>query len=708
MSLKSAKTTIILLFGILIPLFLFSCKVDVPEDASDGYSDTTSPTIISVSPADGSTDVLPIPTDFISVEFSEAMDVTNLSTTTFTVNDGSNDISGTYSCSGSICSFSPSDSLHYNDNYTVTLSSGIKDVGGAGLAGEYYWSFSTKSAVVSVSPVDGSTDVDPKSVSSISVTFVEEMDETSLTTDSFIVNDGSNDLSGSYSCSNSTCSFSPAPKLNYNTTYTITLFPEIRNSSGAELNQSHSWNFSTSSFISSVSPTDGSTDVSIEETVISVTFNEDLDASTVTTDTVTLSNGTNAVTGTISVNDNLITFTPSTYLKSSTSHVFIITTDITDQAGYSLGQNYSWSFSMNSFNATSGTFATVKNFSRPVTLSTNLSSNNNVVYSVSTAPANGSIDISGATATYTPINNYTGPDSFTFKANNSIEDSSPAIISITINTRLPDTGQTGDYTATTGEDSDYSINPPSYTDNGNGTVTDNITGLIWQKSDDTIYRNWFEAETYCNDLTLGEVSDWRLPLIKENVSIVDKSSYNPARNSIFSGNTASEFWSSTDYVGEADSALILGIWDGGVFYRNKYTNKFVRCVRGVERIGPSFYDNGDGTVTDFSTGLVWQQGEGGSKTWELALNYCEGLHLGGKTDWRLPNSKELISIVNYDRQEPSLGPVFFPNAQSSDYITSTTYMNDTLYFWYVGFDNGWMGGCPKTESINVRCVRGGQ
>ena len=62
--------------------------------------------------------------------------------------------------------------------------------------------------------------------------------------------------------------------------------------------------------------------------------------------------------------------------------------------------------------------------------------------------------------------------------------------------KLPDTGQTEHYTATYGEDADYLINPPSFTDNGNGTITDNITGLMWQKTDggEMTYEN---AAVYC-------------------------------------------------------------------------------------------------------------------------------------------------------------------------------------------------------------------
>lgn len=72
---------------------------------------------------------------------------------------------------------------------------------------------------------------------------------------------------------------------------------------------------------------------------------------------------------------------------------------------------------------------------------------------------------------------------------------------------LPDTGQTGDYTSVFGEDSDYTINPPSYTDNGDGTITDNNTGTMWQKTDDSVGRNWTDAVIYCENLSLAGNTD---------------------------------------------------------------------------------------------------------------------------------------------------------------------------------------------------------
>jgi hypothetical protein len=110
--------------------------------------------------------------------------------------------------------------------------------------------------------------------------------------------------------------------------------------------------------------------------------------------------------------------------------------------------------------------------------------------------------------------------------------------------KLPDTGQTKCYQVVlpfeipcdgTGQDGAYTINPPSYSDKGNGTVTDNNTGLMWQKEDDNQIYNWYQAsgtydatynpssQSVCGSLNLGDHTDWRLPTNRELMSIVDYS-----------------------------------------------------------------------------------------------------------------------------------------------------------------------------------------
>jgi len=276
--------------------------------------------------------------------------------------------------------------------------------------------------------------------------------------------------------------------------------------------------------------------------------------------------------------------------------------------------------------------------------------------------------------------------------------------------KVPDTGQTTSYTTTFGEDSDYEINLPSYTDNGSGTITDNVTGLIWQKEDDDITRVWDDAVSYCNDLSLASYSDWRLSSKKELMSIVDYGTYSPSIDATdFSATNASKYWSSTTLASNSSYAWPVHFSDGSVDdgYIKTYSY-YVRCVRGQELNFGNFTDNGNGTVMDNSTGLMWQQGEGGQKTWEDALTYCEDLSLGGHVNWRLPNIKELDSINDDTVYSPAIDTNFFPDAIASAYWSSTTDANYSSTAFRVYFSNGSVYSGNKSSSYYVRCVRGGQ
>ncbi len=306
---------------------------------------------------------------------------------------------------------------------------------------------------------------------------------------------------------------------------------------------------------------------------------------------------------------------------------------------------------------------------------------------------------------------------------------------------LPDTGQTKCYRdvspydeipcAGTGQDGAYNINPMSFSDTGNGTVTDNNTGFMWQKcsvgqNNDTVCSgtavtyNWYQASgTYdaaynptsqdvCGSLSLGGYTDWRLPAKKELISIVDYSiPYpGPTINTTYFPNTKqSGYWSSTTYAYNPDGAWGVGFGYGVVGYVHKYLYYYVRCVRGGGQ-PTSFTDNRNGTVTDNKTGLVWQQGEPGYMTWGSALSYCEGLSLGGNSDWRLPNIKELESLTDDTRYYPAIDTTFFPGASVSNYWSSTTYARYPYYAWYVYFNDGYVSYYNKYSYDCVRCVRG--
>lgn len=120
----------------------------------------------------------------------------------------------------------------------------------------------------------------------------------------------------------------------------------------------------------------------------------------------------------------------------------------------------------------------------------------------------------------------------------------------------------------------------------------------------------------------------------------------------------------------------------------------------------SFVDNGDGTVTDTETGLVWQQVGAGPMTWEDALNYCEDLVLAGHDDWRLPNRNEIQCVIDYEAFSPTIDTSIFPGVGSEGYWTSTTVAENTAQAWSVFYMHGITVPFTKTGTIYVRAVRG--
>ena len=118
-----------------------------------------------------------------------------------------------------------------------------------------------------------------------------------------------------------------------------------------------------------------------------------------------------------------------------------------------------------------------------------------------------------------------------------------------------------------------------FVSNSNSTVTDQGTGMVWQMDDDNVTRTWQGALDYCNGLTIGGSSDWRLPDIKELSSIVDETRYWPAVAPVFSSTKAAYYWSASSYASNPDNAWVVSFYDGYVYYLSKADSYYVRCVR---------------------------------------------------------------------------------------------------------------------------------
>ena len=302
-----------------------------------------------------------------------------------------------------------------------------------------------------------------------------------------------------------------------------------------------------------------------------------------------------------------------------------------------------------------------------------------------------------------------------------------------------DTGQTETYGDYAGQDAEYTVNPPSYQDNGDGTVSDLVTGLMWTQ-DPGDKMTYARAVENTADVRTGGYDDWRLPTIKELYSLIDFSGVDPGPrsasgdlapfidNSVFEfryGDTTrgerlidSQFATSTIYVsttmGGAKTMFGVNFADGrikGYPVRSRRGEKtfHVLYVRGNPDYGTNkFRDNGDGTITDEATGLTWMQADSGEgMDWPTALEYAESMEFAGHSDWRLPSAKELQSIVDYSRSpdttdSAAIDPVFQATALTNEggekdfahYWTSTSHVGargaGTAVYVNFGRSLGWM------------------
>ena len=283
--------------------------------------------------------------------------------------------------------------------------------------------------------------------------------------------------------------------------------------------------------------------------------------------------------------------------------------------------------------------------------------------------------------------------------------------------RLPDSGENTGYTSTPGEDADFSINPPFFIKNGNGTVTDTVTGLMWQQTDGG-EMNIEKARIYCDTLTLGGFTDWRLPFLIEAHSIINHQYTNPAADINIFPKTGAEYWWSAETQVNDTTKIWVSNSGGGVGNHLKTetmsaggSKKFhVRAVRSLYMpvlIAQRFTDNGNGSILDALTGLNWRkQASSDSMTWENALLYADSSTSAGFGDWRLPNTKELQSLTDLKLFNPCFNKTYF-QFTGRKFWTSTTLPNQTGSAWYLDNRFGITTYDSKIRKNYVFLVRGG-
>jgi hypothetical protein len=256
--------------------------------------------------------------------------------------------------------------------------------------------------------------------------------------------------------------------------------------------------------------------------------------------------------------------------------------------------------------------------------------------------------------------------------------------------------------------------PKSYTVSGTAPeeiVTDDNTGLQWQRTLSASTFTWENAIVHCENLTYGGYNDWRLPSRKELDTLVDYGRFEPAINKAYFSDTQNGYyWTNTTYIGNTDRALIVDFELGFSQSRFKTESRRAKCVRGTGWNPVSIFEEseieGKTIVTDLTTGLVWTKDYVTNFTWQNALSHCETLDYAGYTDWRLPSMEELKTLIDDTKNMPvSSFPETPVSGAWSYFWSSTSLLKWNQAGWHIIFWCGHGHYYVKTDRSSVRCVR---
>jgi Protein of unknown function (DUF1566) len=249
-------------------------------------------------------------------------------------------------------------------------------------------------------------------------------------------------------------------------------------------------------------------------------------------------------------------------------------------------------------------------------------------------------------------------------------------------------------------------NPFSYTDNGDGTVTDHVTGLVWQKAVSGS-ATFAAAPAYCTGLTLPAPAGltWQVPTRIQLLSIVDYTTGAAVDAPFLSSGQppAGKYtWTSTPWVvsqiaTKAQDAWMVNFGGGGGLTSNAASQtdtEWIRCVAAPPVTPlpyPHYVQVDTGEVEDVETRLIWAQTSYNTLlTQPAAVAHCTGLGLNGHT-WRLPSVNELASLVDDNptikKVSPAIDPCVFSDTSANTYYISSSAWGATP--WGLNYEDGY-------------------
>ena len=332
--------------------------------------DTTAPMVSGTSNANGATNV---PTNTkVGATFSEAMDPSTITTTTFTFKQGVTVVPGTLSYSGVNAIFTPTAALAPSTVYTATVTTAAKDTAGNAMASNHIWSWTTSASSDTTAPrvtatihANGATNVATNT--NVGATFSENMDASTITNANFILKQGTTVIPGTLSYSGVNAVFNPLSNLAPNTLYSVTVkggTTGVADLANNRMTTDYVISWTTAATTDTTAPTVTSTNPAAATTIcinksVNATFSEAMDPLTVSSETFTLSEtaGGAAVAGLVSYDSasNIATFKPTANLAVTTGYTATIKGGVNgakDSAGNALAVDKVVSFTTNNASCT--------------------------------------------------------------------------------------------------------------------------------------------------------------------------------------------------------------------------------------------------------------------------------------------------------------------------------------------------------------------
>jgi Bacterial Ig-like domain len=413
---RKFKTEKISLAALLLVALVAGCG-DLDKNANAGKpgDPLTPPTVISVTPPDGST-VASGSTTVITATFSKAMNPATINTSTFMLTSGGASVSGqvTYVAATNTATFTPSASLALS-TFTATITTGAKDSFGNALAANFVWSFTTGApSVLSTVPANSATVVPVNTL--VSAMFSEAMNPVTINAATFtLTGPGATPVAGAVTYSTARATFTPTADLATSTLYTATITTGAKNSAGAPLAANFVWTFTTAPppMVISTVPINGATAVAVN-TIVTATFSETMNPAMINAATFTLTApGATPVAGVVTYAGTTATFTPAVALTTSTLYTATITTGVKNSAGAPLAANFARTFTtapppmvVSTVPASGATVVPVNTlvsamFSEAMNPAT-INGATFILTGPGTTPVAGVVNYAGTTATFTP------------------------------------------------------------------------------------------------------------------------------------------------------------------------------------------------------------------------------------------------------------------------------------------------------------------